>query len=113
MNVRHRANDCNEIIIALCPAFDDRMKRMVLLSLKLAITQIIHEQKDDYPVLLLDDVFSELDTKRKQNLLNLLSDDIQTVITATDLGELNLPAARTANVLNIERRRIRYDNKQR
>ena len=87
-------------------------KRMVLLALKLSIVRIIEEIKKDYPILLLDDVFSELDVKRKQNLINLLPADIQTVITTTDLNELYLPDGQEVRVINIEKGKIRYDKQR-
>lgn len=87
-------------------------KRMVLLALKLSVMKIISQLQGEYPILLLDDVFSELDMTRKQNLVNLLPDGIQTVITATDLSELSLPAGQEANVIHVEKGRIRYDDNQ-
>ena len=44
------------------------------------------EMTGEYPVLLLDDVFSELDQYRREYLLNTVSQTIQTIITATELG---------------------------
>lgn len=58
-------------------------QRTAILSLKLSETEIIKEEKDEYPVLLLDDVMSELDRKRQEYLFENL-DEIQTFITCTD-----------------------------
>ena len=41
----------------------------------------------EYPVLLLDDVLSELDQSRRMNLLQFLHKRIQTFITTTDLDD--------------------------
>ena len=43
-------------------------KRSVLLALKIGMIHMIHEIIQEYPVLLLDDVFSELDSYRKKEL---------------------------------------------
>ena len=45
---------------------------------------------ENNPILLLDDVMSELDTRRRENLLSLLQDNnVQTLITATDINLFN------------------------
>ena len=62
-------------------------KRTVLLSLKIGIVLMIHKIIKDYPILLLDDVFSELDSVRRGKLLELLPNEVQIFISATDLVE--------------------------
>lgn len=59
-------------------------QRTVALSLKLAETQTFKARFGEYPVLILDDVLSELDKSRQRKLLSLVT-DIQTVFTATGL----------------------------
>ncbi|MCR5736712.1 MAG: DNA replication/repair protein RecF [Eubacterium sp.] len=61
-------------------------KRTVALSLKLAEIELVKELIHDTPVLLLDDVLSELDSGRQNHLLQSL-DNIQTIITCTGLDE--------------------------
>lgn len=61
-------------------------KRTVALSLKLAEIELVKKEIKDMPVLLLDDVLSELDSDRQNHLLSSLK-DIQTVITCTGLDE--------------------------
>ncbi len=58
-------------------------QRTVALSLKLAEMMLLNEALGTSPVLLLDDVFSELDVSRRKKLLSAL-DGFQTVITSTD-----------------------------
>ncbi|MBE5921313.1 MAG: DNA replication/repair protein RecF [Lachnospiraceae bacterium] len=62
-------------------------QRTAALSLKLAEIELVKKIIRDTPVLLLDDVFSELDSHRQNHLLDSLS-DIQTIITCTGLDEL-------------------------
>ncbi len=57
-------------------------QRTVALSLKLAEIQLVKKIINDNPILLLDDVMSELDTGRRDSLLSYIS-DIQTIITCT------------------------------
>lgn len=61
-------------------------QRTVALSLKLAEIELVKTLINDLPVLLLDDVLSELDSDRQNHLLKNL-DNIQTVITCTGLDE--------------------------
>lgn len=62
-------------------------KRTAALSLKLAEIELVKEKIEDYPILLLDDVFSELDKKRQNFLLDEIS-DVQSIITCTGLEDL-------------------------
>lgn len=59
-------------------------QRTVALSLKLAETEVFYSRFNEYPILILDDVLSELDKKRQRKLLCLVK-DIQTIFTSTDL----------------------------
>lgn len=60
-------------------------QRSSVLSLKLAELEFLKGETGEYPILLLDDVMSELDVLRRENLLMLLQEkNIQTLITATD-----------------------------
>jgi len=61
-------------------------QRTAALSLKLAEIEIIKEYTGDTPILLLDDVLSELDMNRQKYLLENLG-DTQTIITCTGLDE--------------------------
>lgn len=61
-------------------------QRTVALSLKLAEIELVKKITKDTPVLLLDDVLSELDSNRQKYLLESIG-DIQTIITCTGLDE--------------------------
>ncbi len=76
-------------------------KRMVILALKLSLVQIIYQIKREYPILLLDDVFSELDSNHRVCLLRLLPNSIQTIITTTDLREVSSVKKENINIINI------------
>jgi len=59
-------------------------QRSIVLSLKLAELELIRQEKGEYPLLLLDDVLSELDHFRRDYLVNFIeSAYIQTLITMT------------------------------
>lgn len=61
-------------------------QRTAALSLKLAEIDLVKKLVDDYPILLLDDVLSELDGGRQNHLLSAI-DHIQTMITCTGLED--------------------------
>ena len=62
-------------------------QRTCALSLKLSEIEIIKNEKRENPILLLDDVFSELDRDRQKQLLKVLSES-QTIITCTGTEEI-------------------------
>jgi DNA replication and repair protein RecF len=63
-------------------------QRSIILSLKLAELEIIKEEKSEYPLLLLDDVLSELDNFRREYLVEFInSASIQTLMTLTSADE--------------------------
>ena len=61
-------------------------QRTAALALKLSEIELVRKRIDDHPILLLDDVLSELDSKRQNYLLDLLC-DTQNIITCTGLDE--------------------------
>ena len=76
-------------------------QRTTLLSLKISELQFMNYETDTYPILLLDDVFSELDTERQKFLMQFIK-DIQTFITCTDVEyfrNLNLDNYSLFNVI--------------
>ncbi len=64
-------------------------QRTASLSLKLAELEVFKDNIGEYPVLLLDDVLSELDKDRQQKLLEIVK-PIQTILTCTDF-DFDLP----------------------
>ncbi len=62
-------------------------QRTAALSLKLAELDIMHRESGEWPVLLLDDVMSELDPKRRRHLLKRF-EGVQTIVTCTDMSDL-------------------------
>ena len=62
---------------------------MAILALKLAEIKVFKEVSGEYPVLLLDDLFSELDVVKRNKLIEEINSDIQVIITTTDLNNIN------------------------
>jgi len=57
-----------------------------LLAMKLAEVTWLHQRTGEWPVLLLDEIMSELDVARREDLLKALSECDQAIITTTDLS---------------------------
>lgn len=62
-------------------------QRTSVLTIKFGALAIIKELTGEYPVLLLDDVLSELDTKRQEYILNSIK-EVQTLITCTGINDI-------------------------
>lgn len=77
-------------------------QRMTVLALKLSEIDIFKEITSKYPILLLDDVFSELDETRKNNLLKYIQQNIQTIITTTDLSNIDESIIERAKLIHIK-----------
>jgi len=60
--------------------------RMIVIALKCALVEVIEELTDEKPILLLDDVFSELDRHHRKALYSVLHLNTQTIISTTDLS---------------------------
>lgn len=82
--VKSNDNDNKEIDIRKYGS--QGQQRTAALSLKLSEIEIVKKITNDTPILLLDDVLSELDSNRQNYLLNTIG-DIQTIITCTGLDE--------------------------
>ena len=80
-------------------------QRTVALSMKLAEIELIKEEKGEYPILLLDDVFSELDEERQKYLLKYL-DRMQVIITAAERPDELIEVFPDSNIININNGKI-------
>ena len=80
-------------------------QRSIILAIKIALIDIIKEEIGEYPILLLDDVLSELDNYRQNKLLDLLSQNIQTFITTTSIDGIEHQLIKEANKIYIDKER--------
>lgn len=77
-------------------------QRMAILTLKLSEIEIFKTLKKQNPIVLLDDVFSELDDDKKNLLLKYIDDDMQVIITTTELNNINQKILEKAKLFEIE-----------
>lgn len=80
------------------------MQKLIVLALKLSEVDIFIKEYDIYPILLLDDLFSELDEKNRNNIFKSLDDKIQVFITTTDLKNINKRLIEKAKIYNLDER---------
>jgi len=76
-------------------------QRTAALSLKLAELELMHEEIGEYPLLLLDDVLSELDQTRQTQLIETFQSRVQTFITTTGLESVNMSRLKDASVFHV------------
>ncbi|MBO9596461.1 MAG: DNA replication/repair protein RecF [Cohnella sp.] len=76
-------------------------QRTAALSLKLAELELMHEELGEYPLLLLDDVLSELDQTRQTQLIETFQSRVQTFITTTGLESVNMSRLKDASVFHV------------
>src|SRR5690606_1711247 len=77
-------------------------QRTSVLAIKLALAELIN-QKSDNLIIILDDVFSELDVHRQNQIINLLSNSNQIFITTTSVENLTTKILNDSLVTNISK----------
>ena len=83
-------------------------QRTVCLSTKMAEIELIKQEKNHYPVLLLDDVLSELDKKRQEYLINNIA-DVQTIVTSTGLDENIKSICKDGSIFFVESGKVKIN----
>lgn len=76
-------------------------QRLAIIAFKLAEIDIFREETGTSPILLLDDIFSEIDRKKKNRLLKYIEKDIQTIITTTDLKDIQSKILQDAKIFEV------------
>ena len=80
-------------------------QRTAILTMKFSSLKIIKEITGEYPVLLLDDVLSELDLSRKRYILSTIN-GIQTIITCTGIKDIKDYIDGNAKIFNVSNGKI-------
>ncbi|GAB3054075.1 DNA replication/repair protein RecF [Virgibacillus ainsalahensis] len=77
-------------------------QRTTALSVKLAEIELIYNEIGEYPILLLDDVLSELDNFRQSHLLNTIQGKVQTFVSTTSVDGINHETLKQAELFRIK-----------
>ena len=85
-------------------------QKSAVLAYKLSTIPIFEEKNGTKPVLLLDDIFSELDLKKKNRLLKYVNQDIQSIITTTDLKNISKKSLENATIFKVSNCNVERSN---
>lgn len=77
-------------------------QRLCILTLKFAEVELLCEKRGEYPILLLDDIFSELDISKRNSIIKYLDKGVQVFITSTDLNDIDKTLLSNSKIFNIE-----------
>lgn len=82
-------------------------QKNAIISFKLSEVKIFQEIKNQDPILIIDDLYSELDNKKIHNILKIIDEKIQTIITITDLNKVKKDIRLKANIIKINNGEVR------
>ncbi len=77
-------------------------QKNAIIAYKLTELEIFYQVRGNYPILILDDLFSELDRFKINNILNLINKDIQTFITTTEIDKVNEDILKNSKLFEVE-----------
>lgn len=77
--------------------------RSLVLALKLTLIKLIKKYKNNNPIILLDDVLSELDDYRRNRLFKLLNSDFQIFISTTELNNIDPKVLDKAQIIELKK----------
>ena len=84
-------------------------QKNAIVSLKFAEVDILKEKKGSYPILILDDIFSELDSEKINNILNIIPECMQTFITTTEVSKLDEKILKERKIFKIEKSSVEME----
>lgn len=82
-------------------------QKNAIIAYKFALLKIFNKIRDTYPILILDDLFSELDNEKINNILKYIDKDVQTFITTTDIDKISKSIINKSKLFYIEEGEIR------
>ncbi len=78
------------------------IQKLIILSLKISEVKLLIQKYKIMPILLLDDLFSELDEKNQNKIMKLLNKKVQVFITTTDINNIKASDLKDLNVIKIK-----------
>lgn len=87
-------------------------QRLTVIAYKICELLVFKKIKGEYPVLLLDDVFSEIDIKKRNNIIKFLNNEMQVVITTTDINDISDDLVKDARIFKIKNGEIKEKGKR-
>lgn len=84
-------------------------QKNAIISYKLSEIEFYKQKNKDEPILILDDLFSELDNEKINNLLNILDENIQTFITTTNIDVVDKKIKEQSKKIVVENGKIKEE----
>jgi len=81
-------------------------QKLAMISLKIALLKVFNDRTGIIPLLLLDDVFSELDRKKKNKLIEYINNSGQVIITTNDIRDINRKKIKNSKIFEIKNKNI-------
>ena len=77
-------------------------QKLAFIALKFSEIPIFEEKTGTKPIILLDDIFSELDKTKKNKLIQYIDNDYQVIITSNDTKDISKKILKDANIFKIQ-----------
>jgi len=77
-------------------------QKLAFIALKFAEIPIFEEKTGTKPIILLDDIFSELDKTKKNKLIQYINNDYQVIITSNDTKDISKKILKDSNIYKIK-----------
>lgn len=81
-------------------------QRVAVIAYKLAEISLFKKVTNTYPILLLDDIFSEIDNRSKNKMLKYIKNTVQTIITTTDINEISVVILNDAKLFKVKNGKV-------
>ena len=81
-------------------------QRLAIIAFKISEIYLFKEEMGEYPVLLLDDIFSEIDIKKRNKIIKYLLKDIQSIITTTDINDIESELLDNATIFKVNNDKV-------
>lgn len=86
-------------------------QRLSVLSLKLAEIEVFIKNKKIHPIILLDDIFSELDENKKNNIIKYFNKDVQIFITTTEINDISKDLKKKSDIYIVDCGKVSKEEK--
>ena len=81
-------------------------QKLSVIALKLSLVYVFYERFNEMPILLLDDIFSELDKKKKNKIIDYINNVGQVIITTNDISDIKKNKLSNVSIYKIKNKKI-------
>lgn len=84
-------------------------QKNAVIAFKIAETKMFQSEKNVCPILILDDLFSELDQEKIGHIMNLIDPDVQTFITTTEIDKVDENIRKVSKIFHVTAEEVREE----